>query len=212
MTDVWSERGEAYRTSEAHVRGEDLDLIAEWAAGARNALDVATGGGHVATRLRAEGVDVVTCDPAPGMGPDVVCRAEDMPFADGSFEVVTCRVAAHHFADPARAVAEMARIAGRLVLVSDNLFVSEEAEEADRLRDPSHVRNYGEGEWRAFLRDAGLTVQEVRRLEHRVAFEPWLERTACAGEEAERVRELLADRVEDGWLRLDRIVIRGVHD
>ncbi len=43
MSSVWDERAEAYRTSEAHREGEDLDLLVEWAQGARTALDVATG-------------------------------------------------------------------------------------------------------------------------------------------------------------------------
>ncbi len=78
---LWSERAQLYVRVDAHREGEDLDLIVEWAAGARTALDVATGGGHVARRLREAGIDVVTCDPAPGMGPDVICPAEDLPFA-----------------------------------------------------------------------------------------------------------------------------------
>ena len=150
MTDVWSERAEQYRTSDAHREGPDLDLLVEWAAGARTALDVATGGGHVARRLREAGIEVVSCDPAPGMQPDVVCRAEDLPFADGSFDVVATRVAAHHFADVAQAVAEMARVAAGAVLIVDNLFMGDDVEEAEKLRDPSHVRNYSEAEWRAF--------------------------------------------------------------
>ena len=79
MTDVWSERAEQYRTSDAHREGPDLDLLVEWAQGARTALDVATGGGHVARRLREAGLEVVSSDPAPGMQPDVVCRAEYLP-------------------------------------------------------------------------------------------------------------------------------------
>ena len=110
MTDVWSNRAEMYRTSEAHREGPDLDLLVDWAAGVRTALDVATGGGHVANRLRDAGLEVVTCDPAPGMKPDVVCRAEDLPFADGSFDLVVTRVAAHHYDDVAKAVSEMARV------------------------------------------------------------------------------------------------------
>ena len=66
MSSVWDERAEAYRTSEAHREGEDLDLFVDWAQGARTALDVATGGGHVARRLREAGLDVVSLDPAPG--------------------------------------------------------------------------------------------------------------------------------------------------
>jgi len=84
----WSERAQGYVDSDAHREGADLDLLVAWAAGAGTALDVATGGGHVAHRLRAAGVEVVTCDPAPGMRPDVICRAESLPFADGAFDVV----------------------------------------------------------------------------------------------------------------------------
>ena len=75
MTDIWSERAALYVDSDAHKGGEDLDALVEWAAGARTALDVATGGGHVARRVREVGLDVVTCDRAPGMHPDVVAIA-----------------------------------------------------------------------------------------------------------------------------------------
>jgi SAM-dependent methyltransferase len=210
VTDVWSERAEAYRESDAHKEGPDLDLLVEWAAGARTALDVATGGGHVARRLRGEGIQVVTSDPAPGMKPDVICHAEHLPFADGSFDVVATRVAAHHFADVAASVAEMARVAGDRVLIVDNLFMDDAAEEADRVRDPSHVRNYTEAEWHSFLEAAGLGVQEVQFFDKPIQFEPWLDRCGCEGEEAERVRELLADRIEDGHIKLDRIALKAV--
>ena len=132
MSSVWDERAEAYRTSEAHREGEDLDLLVEWSQGAKTALDVATGGGHVARRFREAGLEVVSLDPAAGMQPDVVAPAESLPFDDGSFDVVACRVAAHHFEDVRAAVREMARVTRDLVLVSDNLFVDEKAEEADR--------------------------------------------------------------------------------
>jgi SAM-dependent methyltransferase len=208
MTDVWSDRAEAYRESEAHRQGRDLELFAEWAAGT-TVLDVATGGGHVAERLRAAGCKVVTCDSAPGMQPDVICRAEDLPFEDASFEVVTCRVAAHHFEDALVAVRELARVSGELVLVADNLYLGEAGEEADRLRDPTHVRNYSEGEWRRFFDEAGLEIEAFEREEKRIELEPWLERAGCTGEEAERVRGLLADRIEDGRLRLDRGIFKA---
>jgi SAM-dependent methyltransferase len=209
MSSVWDERAEAYRSSEAHREGADLDLLVEWAVGARTALDVATGGGHVARRLREAGLEVVSCDPAPGMGPDVVCRAEDLPFADGSFDVVACRVAAHHFEDVAAAVSEMARVARRRVLVVDNLYGGEAAEEAERLRDPSHVRNYTEAEWRALLAGSGLAIEQVVVLDKPISVGPWLERVGCTGEEAERVRELLADRIEGETLTLQRIAIEA---
>ena len=207
MTDVWSERAEQYRTSEAHREGPDLDLLVEWAAGAETALDVATGGGHVARRLREAGLEVVSCDPAPGMKPDVVCRAEYLPFADGSFDIVVTRVAAHHYADVEEAVAEMARVAAAAVLIVDNVFMGDDVEEAEKLRDPSHVRNHSEAEWRALAEKAGLAVEDVRRFEKPIELQPWLDRCGCAGDEAVRVRALLGDRVEGGLVNLDRIAL-----
>jgi ubiquinone/menaquinone biosynthesis C-methylase UbiE len=205
----WSERAQLYRESAAHREGEDLDLVVEWAAGAETALDVATGGGHVARRLRDAGINVVTVDSAPGMEPDVVSRGEDLPFAAGSFDVVACRVAAHHFDDVEKAMFEMARVSRDRVIVVDNLFLDERAEEADRVRDPSHVRNYTEQEWRELFEAAGLRIDEVRRSPKPIEVEPWLERAATPEADADRVRELLEDRVEDGWITLDRIAILG---
>jgi SAM-dependent methyltransferase len=212
MSDVWSQRAQLYRDSAAHKEGPDLDLLVQWVeeAGAQTVLDVATGGGHVARRLREMGLEVVTTDAAPGMQPDVVTRAEHLPFADGSFDAVVSRVAHHHFDDPVAAVREMARVSGALVAVVDNLFLSDDAEKADRLRDPSHVRNYTEREWQTMFEAAGLRVEDVRHFDKPIEFQPWLDRVGCEGEDAERVRELLADRIEEGWVRLDRIALKGV--
>jgi len=126
MTDVWSQRADAFRDSPTHREGPDLDLLVEWCEPGPGvkALDVATGGGHVARRLRDEGCTVVTVDPAPGMRPDVVSRAEALPFEDGSFDVVTCRIAPHHFDDIRKAVAEMARVSQHLVVIEDNVWIA----------------------------------------------------------------------------------------
>jgi ubiquinone/menaquinone biosynthesis C-methylase UbiE len=209
VSDLWGERAQLYVESDAHRAGDDLELVVGWARGARTALDVATGGGHVARRLREEGVEVVTCDRSPGMQPDVVCPAEHIPFADGSFDVVACRTAAHHFDDVAAAVAEMARVSADRVLLVDTVFMGDEAEEAEKLRDPSHVRNYSEDEWRSFLEGAGLRIDQVERMPHTFDFAAWLQRTGCEGEEAERVEELWGERVADGRLTLDKICIEA---
>jgi SAM-dependent methyltransferase len=192
VTDVWSGRAEGYRTAVEQREGEDLDLIVAWCQGAETVLDVATGGGHVARRLRAAGHDVITCDPAPGMHPDVICRAEDLPFAESSFDVVVTRIAPHHFADIEAAVAAMARVARRTVIVEDTLYTSDDVEAGEKLRDPTHVRSYTEAEWRSYLERAGLVVEEVTSVQKTHPCEAWLARTGCTGAEAERVRELLA--------------------
>jgi SAM-dependent methyltransferase len=211
VSDVWSGRAEAYRTAVEQREGVDLDLLVEWCEPAEGvqALDVATGGGHVARRLREAGATVTSCDPAPGMKPDVICRAEDLPFADGSFDVVACRIAAHHFDDVRAAVAEMARISRRLVVIEDTLFESETVEEAERLRDPSHVRSHTEHEWRALLEGAGLEVEETALFEKHHPLKAWLARTGCEGEEAARVRELLAAHIVDGSYVDRKILFRA---
>jgi SAM-dependent methyltransferase len=195
----WEGRRSAYEQSATHRSGADLDLLVEWCEpddGVR-ALDVATGGGHVARRLREAGCEVVTVDATPGMQPDVIASAEHLPFADGSFDVVVSRIAPHHFSDIRAAVAELERVSNRLVVIEDTLYSSDRHEEAERLRDPTHVRNYTERDWRTFLEGVGLEVEQIETFEITHPLEEWLARTGCEGKDAERVKELLADRLTD---------------
>ena len=209
--DVWSDRAELYRQSAIHASGDDLDLVVEWCepADGVTVLDVATGGGHVARRLRGAGASVVTVDPAPGMQADVIAPAEHLPFADSSFDAVACRIAGHHFADVLAAVKEMARVARHRVVICDNTFVSESSEEADRVRDPSHVRNYAVAEWESFFELAGLEIAEQKHFTRPLEIEPWLARVECTGEDAAHVYELLGDRVVDGSMALPTLVVKG---
>jgi SAM-dependent methyltransferase len=210
LTEIWNDRAQGYVDSDAHREGEDLDWIVAAAAGAHKALDVATGGGHVARRLREAGLEVVTADPAPGMHPDVICRAEDLPFAEASFDVVACRTAAHHFGDFPGAIREMARVARDSVLLVDTTFMSDAVEEAETVRDLSHVRNYDEQEWRAAVAAAGLEIADVRFFEHSFDLAAWLARTGCEGDEATRAVALLGDRAKDGQLTLRKLAIKGL--
>ncbi len=193
---AWDDRAEAYRTSPVHAGGPDLDLVVELCdpRPGRKMLDVATGGGHVARRLREAGAEVVTLDPSPAMQPDVVASAEKLPFADGSFDVVVSRYAAHHFASIGDAVGEMARVTNSLVVIEDHEYSSEETEAAEKLRDPSHVRSYSEQEWRDLLGSAGLEVERVEFFEVELDFETWFARTGTPEADAARARELLAPR------------------
>ena len=91
--------------------------------------------------------------------------AENLPFADGTFDIVTVRQAPHHFADVAAAVREMARVArkgARIVIVDsyapEDPLLDQQWNEIEKLRDASHVRNYKPGEWRNMVIDAGLRI------------------------------------------------------
>jgi SAM-dependent methyltransferase len=138
----------------------------------------------------------------------VVASAESIPFADGSFDVVVTRIAPHHFQDMGAALGEIVRVATRLVVIEDTLYSSEEHEEAEKLRDPTHVRSYSEEEWRDMLVDAGLEIEQVQYFEKTHDVEDWLARTGCAGEDAERVRELLRpDSSADGRTFRDTKII-----
>jgi SAM-dependent methyltransferase len=212
MTDLWSDRADAYRESATHASGDDLDLVVAWCEPGPGVtvLDVATGGGHVARRLRDAGAQVVTVDSAPGMEPDAIAPADHLPFVDSSFDAVACRIAAHHFPHALGALKEMARVARHRVVICDNIFVSETSEEADRLRDPSHVRNYGLAEWQSFFELSGLQVAEQEYMVRDTDLEDWLARTETPEADRVRVRELMQDRVHDGRLELPTVVLKGV--
>ena len=100
-------------------------------------------------------------------------------------------------------------MAKQRVVICDNTFVSEASEQADRLRDPSHVRNYGVAEWHSFFELAGLEVADERFMERTLEIVPWLARVGCEGDEAARVRALLGDRVTDGVMQLPTLVLSG---
>jgi SAM-dependent methyltransferase len=213
MSNPWDDRAELYRTSVTHSTGDDLDAVVELCnphAGVK-ALDVATGGGHVARRLREQGAEVVSLDPSPGMRADVVAPAEDLPFADGSFDVVVSRIAAHHFDDLGKAFGEMVRVSNRVVVIEDMLFRTEEEQEAEKLRDPTHHRSLSVEEWHDLFTDAGLETEQELFFSKEHDMDEWLARTGCTGEDAERVRELLAPFTSDDgatWAN-DYIVLKG---
>jgi SAM-dependent methyltransferase len=141
-----------------------------------------------------------------------VCRAEDLPFADGSFDVVVSRIAAHHFEDLGKAIGEMARVSNRVLVIEDMLYRTEEEQEAEKLRDPTHVRSLSAEEWRELLQSAALEIEQELYFSKEHDMDEWLARTGCTGVEAARVRELLAPYYtnDDGstWAN-DYIVVKA---
>ena len=87
--------------------------------------------------------------------------------------------------------------------------MDERVEEAERLRDPTHVRCYTEDEWKEMLTEAGLEVEQVEHFERHPVVEDWLARVETPPAEAQRVRELLEGHVRDGMLELKSIVVKA---
>jgi SAM-dependent methyltransferase len=188
----------AYVASAGHAGGEDLDTLLRWGRALRpgRVLDVATGGGHTALAFAGIARHVTAYDlTEPMLGAArawlrerearaafVAGDVAALPFRDGAFDVVTCRIAAHHFADVAGAVREVRRVlrAGGSFLLQDILGHDDPAAaafvtEVERRRDPTHVRAYRAVEWKAFLRAAGLTVFDTAVVNKQ---RPWAEWTA----------------------------------
>jgi hypothetical protein len=94
-------------------------------------------------------------------------------------------------------------------VIEDNVFVDERVEEAERLRDPTHVRCYSADEWKEMLTEAGLEVEQLESFERHPMVEDWLARVETPPEDAARVRELLAENVKDGVLTLKSIVVKA---
>lgn len=190
----------AYVASPGHAAGDDLAQLVTWgrALGPAQVLDLATGGGHTALAFAAFARRVVAYDVTEPMlraargllrdrgavGAFVAGDVEALPFADGTFDVVTCRIAAHHFADVATAAREVRRVLrpGGSFLLQD-ILGHDDAEaaafvtEVERRRDPSHVRAYRAVEWKAFLRAAGLTVMDSAVVSKGRPWEEWTTRT-----------------------------------
>ncbi len=168
-----------------HILARTDDLEAAFAhvpAPAREAraLDVATGGGHTALFAARRGWQVTLADLSAAMlenahrllqeeGFGAERRqfpAEEFPFADGEFGLVTCRVAAHHFSDPAAFVRETFRVLapdGTFVLIDGSLpddrpDVDAWMNAVEKWRDPSHGRLISRKEWTQMAEAAGFEV------------------------------------------------------
>lgn len=179
------------------------------------ALDVATGAGHTAAYLAGRGIEVTAADISAGMlaetrkladerGLQITTRehaAEKLPYPDGAFALVSCRVAAHHFASVRDFLWEAFRVlrpAGWLLVIDgaapDHAPQAEEwLHRVEKLRDPSHGRFLSASVWRALAEETGFRVVECETQPFKQPDLGWYFRTAATPEENRRaVLELVA--------------------
>jgi ubiquinone/menaquinone biosynthesis C-methylase UbiE len=191
--------------------------LAECGAGDR-LLDVATGTGFTAMAFAPRVGEVIGADVSEGMlreaqrqAREAGCRnlrfigaaAEALPFPAESFDLVTCRVAPHHFVSVPKFVGECRRVlrrGGRL-LISDTTVPDNAPEvgawqnRVETLRDGSHMRNYSPAEWTGFVEGAGLLLEQAQTLQEEAPIEMsrWLQKSGCRGEAAVQVRSMFQD-------------------
>jgi ubiquinone/menaquinone biosynthesis C-methylase UbiE len=236
----------AYATSAVHAKGASLGRLVELVKPERHwqALDIATGAGHTAAAFAPHVAHVIASDltremlkeasklaSAKGYANMETARAdaEALPFEDARFDLVACRIAAHHFPDVPTFVAEVWRVlkgGGTFALV-DNIspdlestpgFTSAELRDAsltynafEKIRDPSHGRCLGMAEWSEVLADTGFELPHKERLPKDMEFQPWAGRMGSDAATVERLRAMLTEgtpalraflepRLEDGKL------------
>lgn len=223
----YSNYAQGYVTSQTHAKGADLERLLALAQPQPDwvVLDVATGGGHTALKFAPHVAQVIASDLTPKMLEAAAAHlaekgagnvsfqqadAEALPFEDSRFDLVTCRIAPHHFPDAAQFVREAARVLkpGGLLLVQDHVL-PEDADSAayvdafERLRDPSHHRAFSAAEWAAMFTAAGLQVEHTEQITKRHDFLSWAERQ---GNDAATIAQLVqmmldAPPIANAWMQ-----------
>jgi len=188
-----------YITSRPHAKGASLQRLVELVEPQPDwqALDIATAAGHTAfacaphvahvcatditaemvavarEQVAASGVDNVTAEHA---------EAEDLPYADGRFDLLTCRIAPHHFPAIDAFLRESVRVLrpGGILAVVDNVVPTGVAGDYvnafEKLRDPSHGRCLSVEEWQEGYARVGLELTRQEVLEKQMVFEDWADR------------------------------------
>ncbi|GAA3409355.1 class I SAM-dependent methyltransferase [Paenibacillus hodogayensis] len=216
----FSKNASSYVTSARHARGEDLALLVSAAEANRDmeVLDIATGGGHVANALAPLVCRVVASDLTPemleaaaafirGNGHENVDfipgDAERLPFADAAFDLVTCRIAAHHFPDVSAFVRESFRVVkpgGKLLLIDNTAPEADDFDrfynEIEKLRDPSHVRAWKKSEWLGMLEAAGYRLESLVCFPKPFQFRDWCARASVPEQTVSRLANDLANAPE----------------
>ena len=198
-----------YVTSGVHAKGASLSRLVDLVAAKRNwhALDIATGGGHVALALSPQVAKVTASDLTPEMLVQVdkqiaekqitnivTCQAdaEALPFDEASFDLVTCRIAPHHFPSIPKFVSEVARVLkpGGVFGLVDNVapdahtnpeFSASELADAaatynqfERTRDPSHNLAWTTTQWLECIKTAGLEITQFDLVAKPMSFDAWI--------------------------------------
>lgn len=216
IQDQFGANADKYATSAVHARGESLARLLELTHPQANwlVLDVSTGAGHTALTFAPRVRRVIATDLTPQML-DTARRlanergianiefkpadAHALPFADNTFDLVTNRIALHHYSDARQATAEMARVCkqGGLVGFTDNIVPPDKVTAAhinhwEQLRDPSHHWEYPLARLESMFADAGLHIEHSESMTKEMEFDPWADRMGASEDLKAKLREWIA--------------------
>jgi len=215
---------DAFASAPPIVDRQALDLLLEQTGASRsdNSLDVACGPGVVACHFASVVNTATGIDITPAMIEKAkslqrsrglnnvrwnVGDVKQLPYAVGSFSIVTCRYALHHVAEPELVLREMVRVcqAGGIVAVAD-MCVAEDIRKADRfnelerLNDPTHIRGLPLSEHLSLFRDVGLTAPKISHYKLDFPLLRMLESSGRSREEALAIEQLVQASIKDDML------------
>eukprot|EP00904_Undaria_pinnatifida_P001967 jgi/Undpi1/11771/HiC_scaffold_39.g14066.m1 len=188
-----------YADSKPHAKGaslrwltDNIEPAADW-----QVMDIATGAGHASFLFADKVASVLATDLTPEMLLQTaklaqergltnltteIADAEALQYPDNTFDLVTCRIAPHHFGDIKAFVTEAYRVIkpGGLFGLVDNIMPDGEAgvylNAFEKLRDPSHGRCLSMAEWATQLSEAGFTITRQDTVIKEMEFASWAKR------------------------------------
>ena len=93
--------------------------------------------------------------------------AQELPYKDESFNVVTIKHIVEHLPDPQKAIQEIGRVTekgGTLILATPNLDSLLKPWKGDKwigYQDPTHISLKSPAEWISFIKGAGFTIKRT---------------------------------------------------
>ncbi len=211
----FSKHPEKYRDEQLFSAGDDLRAMIQAVplTGKEKVLDIGTGAGHTAITFSSFtreciGLDVtkemveVATNYAKERGVSNVefrqGNAESLPFPDGTFDIVTCRYAAHHFANVRKVVQEISRVlktGGHFLLIDhyapEDISLDRFINQLNKMRDPSQVRESSLSEWKDMFAENYSQYQEVLKWDLPIEFASWIERAGTTPEVKQKIVSLL---------------------
>jgi len=206
---------DAYATSTVHAKGESLKILTDLISPESDwvMLDVATAAGHTALAFAPFVSKVIATDLTEAMvnkAAEMAAQrglthvetrpadAEELPFANNTFDLLTCRIAFHHFPHPRQAVREFARVLkpGGVLGFTDNVTVADKTaaqyyNDYEKLRDPSHYWVPSLEELQEMLTEAGFAIGATRQFSKEMEFHDWADRMRVSAQDKETLLEMM---------------------